>query len=109
MSDFLLRTDRDQATRPAPTVLLDWFAGADGSTIQSKRRFTTGLTPSTAATDFLRFAAAAYCADRLSPRPGTWTRSIGLEFPVRRLASWLAAADQLADALAFLSGDEWRL
>ena len=108
MTDFLLRTRRDQAARPEPTVLLDWFESGDGSTIQV-HALARDLTPPSAATDFLRFAAAVYCADRLSPRPGTWTRSIGLELPVRGLDSWLAAIGDLADALGFLSGDEWRL
>ena len=34
MTDFLLRTRRDQAARPEPTVLLDWFERGGGSTIQ---------------------------------------------------------------------------
>lgn len=109
MTDFLLRTRRDQTAPPAPTVLLDWFESGDGSTIQTNRSLTDHLAPPPVATDFLRFAAAVYCADRLSPRPGTWTRSIALGLPVADIDAWLATTQDLASALGFLSGDEWRL
>jgi 7-cyano-7-deazaguanine synthase in queuosine biosynthesis len=61
------------------------------------------------AIDFLRFAAAAYCADRLSIRPGTWTRSIQLGFAVRNVEVWQKTTSSLSKTLGFLSGDEWQL
>lgn len=109
MNDYLLRTRSDQTAAAAPTVLLDWFASGDGSTIQANNELLAGLSPSSVAVDFLRAAAAVYCADRLSERPSTWTREIALTFPVRSGAAWGAARDDLADALGFLSGDRWFL
>jgi 7-cyano-7-deazaguanine synthase in queuosine biosynthesis len=108
MTDFCLRTRRDQEIAPAPTVLLDWFQGGDG-TIQVRQSLTSHLAPPTVAMDILRLAAAVYCADRLTLRPGTWTRSIRLELPVRDVVAWSAVADDLASSLSFLSGDHWTL
>lgn len=109
MTEFLLRTRPDQGAAPRPTVLLDWFDTGGGSTVQARHSLAAGLAPPAVAIDFLRFAAAVYCADRLSERPGTWTRAISLDFPVRGIDTWLSALDDLSAALAFLSGDEWRL
>lgn len=109
MTSFQLRTRRDQEPAAPPTVLLDWFPGRAGSTIQARQSLTTGLTPPDIAVDLLRFAAAAYCADRLSIRPGTWTRSIELSFPVRDTKIWQKTTRGLSETLAFLSGDDWQL
>lgn len=109
MTDFLLRTHRNQPLQPEPTILLDWFDGGRGSTIQTKQSVTAHLTPSRSALDFLRFSAAVYCADRLSLRPGIWTRSISIKFPIRNLAAWNAVNEDLTATLNFLSGDNWNL
>jgi len=109
MTSFQLRTRRDQEPAALPVILLDWFLGRAGSTIQARQSLTTGLTPPDVAVDLLRFAAAAYCADRLSLRPGTWTRSIELNFPVRNAEVWQATTGSLSETLAFLSGDQWLL
>jgi 7-cyano-7-deazaguanine synthase in queuosine biosynthesis len=108
MTTFRLRTRRDQQVPPRPTVLLDWFGGG-GSTIQARQSLTSGLTPPAVVSDFLRFAAAVYCADRLAVRPGTWTRSIELGFPVHDPDAWRSAGAPLFDALTFLTGDKWKL
>ena len=105
MTDFRLRTRRDQKAPPRPTVLLDWFG--DGSTIQARQNLTSGLTPPAEAVDLLRFAAAVFCADKVAPRPGNWTRSLSLAVPVRNLDRWTAIAETLGTALSFLSGDDW--
>lgn len=105
---FQLRTARSQDPLPPPTVLLDWFPGARG-TIQVRHSLTTGLAPPAEAIDFLRFAGAVFCADKVAIRPGTWTRSITMELPAHRAAAWQTAAPDLAEALSFLSGDQWEL
>ena len=83
MSDFRLRTWRDQTAPPAPAILLDWIG--DGSTIQRRQSLTTDLNPPAVAIDFLRFVGAGLCADKLATRPGTWTRSITLDVRARDL------------------------
>jgi 7-cyano-7-deazaguanine synthase in queuosine biosynthesis len=45
---------------------------------------------------------------RLTERPGTWTRSIDLNVPVREPAVWSAVRDHFAEAISFLSGDRWQ-
>ena len=93
MTDFRLRTRRDQASPPSATILLDWFG--DGSTIQVRQNLTSGLAPPAVAVDFFRFAGAVFCADRLAIRPGTWTRAIKLDVPVRDPDRWHATVDRL--------------
>jgi hypothetical protein len=71
-----------------------------------------GVFPSQMATDFYRFAAAAYSADLRIPRESGfdhWSREITLEVPVSDYARWTAAAPMLTDLLAFLTGDRWIL
>ena len=109
MTTFQLRTQRDQEALAPPATLLDWFAGRSGSTIQVRQSLTTGLVVPAVAEDLLRFAAAIYCADRLTVRPGTWTRSIELTLPVRDETVWRGATASLADMVSFLSGDRWQL
>lgn len=108
MTAFQLRTAKDQPALPPPAVLLDWLSDGRG-TIQVRESLTTHLTPQAAAIDFLRFAGAVFCSDKVSLRPGTWTRSIALDVPARDHHAWNAAASDLAEALSFLSGDDWDL
>jgi 7-cyano-7-deazaguanine synthase in queuosine biosynthesis len=105
VTDFHLRSRRDQAAPPPPTVLLDWFGG--GSTVQTRGNLTAGLTPPAEAIDLFRLAGAIFCVDKLAIRPGTWTRSLELGAPVRDLDRWTGIAEQLNDTLSFLSGDKW--
>lgn len=107
MTDFHLRSRRDQAAPPSPTVLLDWFGG--GSTIQARGNLTTGLTLPAEAIDFFRLAAGVFCVDKLAIRPDTWTRSLTLGVPVRDLDRWIGIAGRINDTLSFLSGDEWNV
>jgi 7-cyano-7-deazaguanine synthase in queuosine biosynthesis len=67
----------------------------------------TGLKVPPAAVDFLRFAGAVFCADKVALRPATWTRKMSLDVPARDPGAWTDAAGDLAEALSFLSGDEW--
>ena len=71
MTSFQLRTRRDQepvAHRPS-----SWIGSASGgSTIQFRHR-CVGLGGTCRRVDLLKVAAAVYCADRLTVRPGTWT------------------------------------
>jgi 7-cyano-7-deazaguanine synthase in queuosine biosynthesis len=93
---------------PPPTVLLDWFTDREASTVQVKQSLAWHLAVPAVADDLLKFAAAVYCADRLSVRPGTWTRSIDLRVPVRDVEAWNGVLGDLTEAIAFLSGDRWR-
>ena len=107
MTAYQLRTRRDQAPDAPPTILLDWF-GSRGSTIQVRSSLRSGLAVPAVAVDLLKAAAAVYCADRLTVRPGTWTRDIELRIPVRDVARWNSTHDALSAAISFLSGDRWQ-
>ena len=109
MTGYQLRTQRNQEPKTPPTILLDWFNGSGGSTIQVRSSLRSGLTVPAVAVDLLKAAAAVYCADRLTERPGTWTRNIELSVPVRDVARWNGTRDTLAAAISFLSGDRWQL
>src|SRR4051812_39010165 len=115
MTTFHLRTDPQQpVATDANAFQLDWFTGPQRqrSTIAASRDLLIGLQPSPAARDLLRVAAAVYCADKVARRDATrdaWTREIELELPVANRASWQRARPALTEALAFLSGDRWKL
>jgi 7-cyano-7-deazaguanine synthase in queuosine biosynthesis len=104
VTSFQMRTRRDQEPASPPTILLEW-----SRTIQVRQSLTWKLVPPDVAIDFLRFAAAVYCADRVSVRPGTWTRSIELQFPARHPDVWQGTVSNLAGTLGFLTGDQWTL
>lgn len=108
MTEFRLRTRTDQEMGPESTVMVDWFSGI-GSTLQVRHSLTDDLEPGAAALDLMRLAASIYCADRVVRRPGTWTRSLSVELPVHDSKTWARVAAKLAQALAFLTGDEWRI
>lgn len=62
------------------------------------------------AIDLVRIAGAAYLADRLSARPGTFTRRLQLAVEVGDTTTWEAgAADQVAQLLLWLTGDAWEI
>jgi hypothetical protein len=68
------------------------------------------ITPTQAATDFFRFATAAYCADLLVPHHTAfdrWSRDVVLHVPVTDPASWHEADAVLRELLGFLTGDHW--
>ena len=89
---------------------MDWFdASHSQSTIQYRGALRSKLAIPAAALDLLKVAAAVYCADRLTERPGTWTRSIELSAHVREAERWSAVQDQFEETISFLSGDYWRL
>lgn len=70
------------------------------------------LTPTQMATDFFRFATAAYCADLLVPHRTAfdrWSRDVVLHVPVADATPWLAADAALRELLGFLTGDHWTL
>lgn len=108
MTTYQLRTRRDQEPEAPPTILLDWFGGSGGSTIQFRSSLRSGLAVPAVATDLLKAAAAIYCADRLTVRPRTWTRTIELGVPIRDVARWNGTRDALSAAISFLSGDRWQ-
>lgn len=63
--------------------------------------------------EFVRIAAAAFAADRSTPRQlggSNWRqREIGIEVPVFEPARWITVSDNLAALLNFLTGDKWQL
>jgi hypothetical protein len=59
--------------------------------------------------EFIRLAALAYLVDRTAPRPRRWTRELELVVPVFDPDRWRPVADQVAGALALLSGDKWQV
>ena len=63
--------------------------------------------------DFVRIAAAAFTADRSTPRKNrdsNWnSRDIGLTVPVHSPDRWRAVGDNLASLLGMLTGDSWGL
>jgi 7-cyano-7-deazaguanine synthase in queuosine biosynthesis len=106
---YHLRTRRDQEPEVPPTILLDWFGSRGGSTIQVRSSLRAGLAVPAVSVDLLKAAAAVYCADRLTLRPGTWTRDIELHIPVRDVERWSGTGEALSAAISFLSGDRWQL
>jgi 7-cyano-7-deazaguanine synthase in queuosine biosynthesis len=115
MTIFRLRTDpRQSLPADSDAFLLDWFTGPQRqrSTIAASSDLLYGLQPPPAARDLLRVAAAVYCADKVARRDTTrdaWTRELELELPVANRAAWQRARPALTEALAFLSGDRWKL
>jgi hypothetical protein len=60
--------------------------------------------------DFLVICASVYAVDKIVPRdssPDRWTRTLDVSIPVRNRDTWVAAADALAEAVSFLTGDSW--
>lgn len=63
--------------------------------------------------DFVRIAAAAFTADRSTPRKdrnSNWnSRDIGLTVPVHSPDHWRSVSDNLSSLLGMLTGDSWTL
>ncbi|WP_182084301.1 Qat anti-phage system QueC-like protein QatC [Aureimonas sp. ME7] len=72
-----------------------------------------GVPVAPLAFDFLSIALAVVAADTFVDRSrfGTngWSRELALEVPLCRPGPWSAVAGDIERALAFLSGDTWRL
>lgn len=63
------------------------------------------------AMDFLILASAVYALDKTIVRAAAgdgWTRDIALSMPVSDPVLWNAAAPELTETIAFLTGDRWR-
>lgn len=70
------------------------------------------LAPDRRAWDLLSIAMSVMVADAAGLRSGSpdgWTREFELEIAVTEPAFWNGAAPLIADALAFLTTDKWRL
>ena len=67
-----------------------------------------GVVPA-AAVDLVRVAAGAYMADRRSSRGLTFSRTIDLHVQLIESEPFRAIIDDIADLLAWLTGDEWHL
>jgi hypothetical protein len=59
--------------------------------------------------ELIRLAALAYLVDRTASRPKRWARELDLVVPVFDPDRWRPVADQVADALALLTGDTWSI
>ncbi len=58
--------------------------------------------------ELLRLAVLTYLVDRTTPRPTRgWARELELVVPVFDADRWAPVAGQVAEALAFLTGDSW--
>ena len=60
--------------------------------------------------DFLVICACVYGIDKIVPRhdtPDLWTRTLEVSIPVRNRETWVAASAALAEAVSFLTGDNW--
>lgn len=115
MTSFHLRTARDQPLpTDADTFVLDWFGGAhrQRSTVSATTDLLYGLAPTPAARDLFRLGGAVYCVDKVARRDKTadaWTRELDLAAPITTRSDWQTARPALTQALAFLSGDRWKL
>lgn len=62
--------------------------------------------------DFLLIAATVYAIDKIVPRVSAddrWKRTFSVTMPLHEPVPWNNASDILAEALSFLTGDEWSL
>ncbi len=96
-------------------ILMDGAQGPDEWRLDSsvwEQLAEANVDPGQTATDFFRFATAAYCADLLIPHRTAfdrWSRDIVLYVPVAKVGRWRAAERELQELLGFLTGDHWRL
>lgn len=110
MSKVYLKID-DRAVPAAfkADIVLDMVSPATMSLNLHYIKKQAGAIPR-AGIDFLRFATAIYCADKLVPRRSAhdcWTREILVSAPVADVKSWRNAAPAFEEALRFLSQDDW--
>ena len=111
MSSIYLKTDgRAVPAAFKADVVLDMMSPATMSlNLHDIEKQTGALTH--AGLDFLRFATANYCADKLVLRRSghdRWTREILVGAPVTDVKSWRNAAPLFEEALRFLSQDDWK-
>jgi hypothetical protein len=75
------------------------------------RRLGVGVDP--IAFDFLSIALGIVAADTFIDRStysgNGWSREMSLKIPLARPTAWQAVAEELEQALCFLSGDQWKL
>lgn len=72
----------------------------------------SGVAPRARSWDFLSLALAVNAADNVlerAPSPDGWTRQIELEVVLYEPEPYQALAQEIAQALRFLTGDFWRL
>jgi len=66
--------------------------------------------PNALAMDLLITASLCYIVDKGVPRSGStdnWTRDLEITIPVSDSQLWTGVAEELAETLAFLTGDSW--
>jgi hypothetical protein len=107
---FELVTRPDDAVAPDAQLLV-W--PPDGSTATVRASLDPWLGPlgpvPPAAVDLVRVAAAAFIADRRTPRGQRGLRELHLTVHVTDLPAWTAAGAVTTELLGFLTGDRWAL
>ncbi len=96
------------------TSIFYWSASARDSFESTYGPYLGRLGPVTSPNiDFVRIAAAAFAADRSSPRKGggsNWnSRELGLIVPVSSPDLWGSVGGDLGSLLGLLTGDSWSL
>lgn len=113
-----IAADAAAAHRQPNTIGVHLFASGTpdlpglGATLADRVGRQIPGAPSAAAWDFMSIAMSVFAADRFVVRSGSpngWTRVIGLDVAVVNPAPWIAQANELAEALRFLTGDVWYL
>ncbi|CAN96260.1 hypothetical protein sce6096 [Sorangium cellulosum So ce56] len=95
-------------------MVLDYFTDKGRSTLQAHLDDIAKRVgpPTDPAVEFLLFSSGIYVADKKCPRrnaPDAWTRLFAVNSPVSSTAIWSRATGHLSEALAFLTGDQWKL
>lgn len=115
MPDFRLELMVPPSIRAdGATSTFYWSSNASDSFVSTYGPGLGGLGPvATPNIDFVRIAAAAFTADRSTPRSGdgaNWnSRNIGLSVPVHSPDRWRSVSADLESLLGLLSGDSWTI
>jgi hypothetical protein len=109
---YELRADDLPAAQGADAVPLRWPT-TPGATSSIRSELGWFLQPwpnvSAAAVGLVRVAAAAYLADRLTPRPASFSRRLALAVAVTDPSPWRdGAGESLTGLLRWLTGDQWQ-
>lgn len=111
MTSFELRSVGSEPYR-ASAEQFAWGLPSDPSgTVQSDvDAWLSELGPvADAAIDLVRVAAAAYMADRQTPRREGYSRTIQVHVQVTSLDRWSVAVDQVTSFLHWLTADTWEI
>jgi 7-cyano-7-deazaguanine synthase in queuosine biosynthesis len=110
---FFVRSQHEGNSGPDDFATLEWPPSA-GTTPTVTSDLGWNMSPLSGAepevADLLHIAAAAYIADRRTPRGTRFTREMKLRVAVLAPNSWTSELiDRTADLLSWLTGDVWEL